>query len=252
MAWGDEDDLGLWLRCTRRDALTSLPPILFAPLETEGGENYGERHKFPNRKSSRRVCPPTEARSASTNTTWNPWPIWGRGLVVKIPMTSLLWGGTADEDDLSVHQGLLMPMAEPERKEDMIKKEYLEKWRRRMKKQNLKSKEWETKRFWERDNKNLKMVTIRNQTSTLFKVEADSLVTGGSWNSALKFHTTIQLHSPTHNISSTCHSITDTYARVLCVSCTRLQQKTNKTFVFNAFSNGQKRVKLPNTGTPPT
>ena len=48
------------------------------------------------------------------------------------------------------------------------------------------------------------MVAIRNQTSTPFKVDASSLVTGGSLNGALFFRTKTQIHSPTHHVFSMC------------------------------------------------
>jgi len=71
------------------------------------GENHGNWNRFFVQKSSRKLCPPMEARSSSTNTTRDCQRLWGRGLAIRGFMACLLLRGVANLDDLSVHHGLL-------------------------------------------------------------------------------------------------------------------------------------------------
>ena len=84
-------------------------PTITSPCSSRNirGKNHSDQDRFPYQGSSGKVCPPMEARNASTSTTRNPQLVQGKGFIVRSLMECLLLRGTTDGNDLSVHQGLL-------------------------------------------------------------------------------------------------------------------------------------------------
>lgn len=243
MVGGDDGDPALWLRHTRGEAIMSLPPFLFTLPKVEGGRIVVIGTGSPSKEATegnallrrRDVPPPTQCKIVNLFEEEDllseaPWRVSSSEESL-MGITSRSTRGCWIKPPESLPP---IPMVEWEIK-DTIKRKNTS----RMKKTNKeRGRSQRLQRSFGREEAEIQKWRWSKTKCTLhLKWRCNPSVTGRSWNDAQKFCTTMELHSPTYRVSSTCPF----HEWHVCKSNARAQHSPvakgkTRTFSFNAFS----------------